>query len=355
MKIILVENLKGTEKLSFDVCDNQGRILIKAGTILTKQHINKLHDHCIFSVKIDGYSDNYLEYKSNLKDEYMESLKNSSLKNIPIMFDKIVNGNFDKPEEYTDNVYSMVDHILEEGSVNTNLFEIKSYDDYTYIHCVDTCIMAVFLGSSLHLPMDTLRDLSVAAILHDIGKTKISNSIITKQGKLTNEEFAIIKNHTLYGEEILSKISSIPQIVVDSVGQHHEKFNGKGYPRELSGDQINIFARIISICDVFTAVSANRSYRNRFNPYDAYELILSSAGTQFDPKLVHCFKDTFSVYPLGCSLILSNGLEGIVIGQNKGFPDRPIVKIFKKFNNDIFAPFELNLLEHINVTVKDVL
>lgn len=355
MKIILVENLRGTEKLSFDVCDNEGRILIKAGTVLSKQHINKLYDHGIFSVKIDGYDNDYLEYKSNLKDEYMESLKHSSLKNMPIMFDKIVNGSFDKPEEYTDNVYSMVDHILEEGSVNTNLFEIKSYDDYTYIHCVDTCIMAVFLGSTLHLPKDQLRDLSVAAILHDIGKTKISNSIITKQGKLTDEEFSIIQSHPIYGEEILRTISSIPSIVIKAVAQHHEKFNGKGYPYGVSGNNINIFARIISICDVFTAVSANRSYRKRFDPYDAYELILSSAGTQFDPTLVNCFKETFSVYPLGCSLILSNGFEGIVIGQNKGFPDRPILKIFKKFHQDIFSPFELNLLEHINVTVKDVI
>ncbi|SHK21871.1 HD-GYP domain, c-di-GMP phosphodiesterase class II (or its inactivated variant) [Hathewaya proteolytica DSM 3090] len=352
MKIVLVDSLKGNEKLSYDVTDPNGAILIKAGTVITNQHIKKLQKNGIYAVRISGYEDAVTNYKEKLKDEYMENLKYSTLKSMPAAFQQIV----ESPKsininQFKNDIFKMVDHILECGSVTTNLFEIKDYDDYTYVHCVDTCIMSIFLGMSAGLGKNEIDDLALAAILHDIGKIKIPNSIINKKGRLTDSEFEIIKTHPSLGEKIVADLPNIPDDVCMAIGQHHERFDGRGYPHGIVGKTIHPYAKIISVCDVFTAVSANRSYRPRFEPFEAYELILSGAGSQFDPKLISRFKDNFAIYPIGSIIRLSNGMSGIVVKQNKGFPDRPVIKIFNMENSTWTGSFDLNLLDNIDVTV----
>ncbi|CAM3802767.1 HD-GYP domain, c-di-GMP phosphodiesterase class II (Or its inactivated variant) [Hathewaya histolytica] len=352
MKLVSVNDLKGSEVLWKHILDYEGKILLSAGTVLNEDHINKLKHNGIYAIKVEENCD--FNFKWKFKDDYMKTLKTSVIKNMPILFDNLVAGNYDDSHKYIEDVYSIVDHIMNQGTVNTNLFDLKHYDDYTYVHCVDTCIMATFLGYTMNLNKSNLRHLAVAAILHDIGKTKVPSSIINKKGRLTNNEFEIIKKHSLYGIQILNSIKKFHPIVIRAVAEHHEKFDGTGYPFGIKGYRISKFARIISICDVFTAVSANRSYRERFNPTDAYELILSSSGTAFDPILVKHFRDTFYIYPLGCRLKLSNGLEGIVIKQNKSFPDRPIVRIISPGYNIYSNSFDMDLLKETAITVVQV-
>lgn len=356
MKTILVSSLKNNEKLSYDITDSNGAILIKAETIITQEHIQRLNDKGIYVIQLPDDNDNnmrVLEYKKQLKDNYMENLKYSALENIPNAFEGIANNSTTNLNPLKNDIFNIVDHVIQEGSITTNLFEIKSFDDYTYVHCIDTCIMSIFLGLACGLKKSELNELALGAVLHDIGKIKIPNDIINKPSKLTDSEFEIIKTHPHHGQILVSDIPGISLDIRSAVGQHHERFDGKGYPRGLQGNRIHPFARIISICDVFTAVSANRSYRPRFQPYDAYELILTGSGSQFDPAIVKQFKDAFSIYPLGCSLNLSNGMSGIVIKQNKGFPDRPIIKIFNEEISTWKGSFELDLLHNMNVTVVD--
>ncbi|WP_142413947.1 HD-GYP domain-containing protein [Hathewaya massiliensis] len=352
MKLVSVNDLNGTEVLWKDILDYEGKVLLSAGTVLNKAHIEKLKNNGIYAIKVEDDYEFNLKWK--FKDEYMNTLKTSVIKNMPILFDNLVDGDYDNSYKYIEDVYSIVDHIIHQGSITTNLFQIKSYDEYTYVHCVDTCIMATFLGYSMNINKANLRNLAVAALLHDIGKTKIPTSIINKKSKLSNNEFEIIKKHPMYGKQILQSMKKIHPDIISGVAEHHERFDGKGYPFGIKGYNICKFARIISICDVFTAVSANRSYRERFSPTDAYELILSCSGTAFDPTLVEHFRKTFFVYPLGCRLKLSNGLEGIVIEQNKFFPDRPIVRIISPDSTVQSNPFDMDLLKETTLTVVQV-
>lgn len=352
MKLVSVNDLTGREVLCKDILDYEGKLLLSAGTILNEDHIKKLKDNGIYTIKIKDDCNFNLSWR--FKDKHMETLKDSLIKNMPTLLDNLVCGNYIDCHKHIEDVYSIVDHIIKQGTITTNLFEIKSYDDYTYVHCVDTCIMATFLGYTLELNKASLRLLAVAAILHDIGKTKIPSYIINKKGQLTNNEFEIIKKHPIYGTQILQSIKKIHPTIIRAVSEHHEKFNGTGYPLRIKGYNISKFARIISICDVFTAVSANRSYRERFNPSDAYELILSSSGTAFDPLLVKHFRKTFFVYPLGYRVKLSNGLEGIVIEQNKTFPDRPIVRIINLEDNISSHLNDIDLLKETTLTIVKV-
>lgn len=144
--------------------------------------------------------------------------------------------------------------------------------------------------------------------------------------------------------------------VIDGVFNHHERYDGSGYPRGLKGNEISQFGRIISICDVFTAVSANRSYRLRFKPNEAYELILSGSGSMFDPDFVDEFRNTFFIYPLGSCVRLSNGVEGYVVKQNKSFPDRPVIRvIYEKDKANSISPYEIDLLQHNDIIIEEVI
>ena len=248
-------------------------------------------------------------------------------------------------------VDDLVEYIQNENYINLNLYEVKLYDDYTYIHSVGTCIMSIFLGVNMKLSKSRLRDLAISSLFHDIGKTKIPNEIINKPDKLTDREFEEIKMHPVYGKEILLNNPLINEEIIGGVIGHHEKYNGTGYPYGLKGDEISEFAKIISICDVFTAITSDRCYRKKFDPREAYELILAETYSSFDPNIIKFFTDTFAVYPLGCPVYLSNNLFGYVVRQNNGFPDKPIVRFVKdKYNNKI-SPYEVDLKNITNLTI----
>ena len=347
MRIVFVKNLNVDEVITKNVLNGDGKILLKAGTKITREHINYLKSSMIVFVYVED------EMLSDVRIDFeMEILKEGVLNKMPRMFDEIVSGNYVESTEALKNVETLVDHIIEEGEVNTNLFEVKTYDDYTYIHSLDTSIMASFLGISLGYDENRLKELSKAAILHDIGKIKGDNELINKSGDLTNEEFSEVKRHAIYGYEILKSAEGISEEIIKGVAEHHERVDGKGYPLGLKGDKISQFAKIISVCDVFTAVSANRCYRDRFDPKEAYELILSGSGTMFDPMIVNKFRETFYVYPLGCHVKLSNNKEGYVVKQNKKFPDRPIIRIIEG-DNQFF--YEFDLLQNTNVVIEEII
>lgn len=350
MKLTFVSNLEGTEVLEKSILSADGKTLLKRGTKLTKESISKLKNHGVFFVYIKYGLTEHLS-----DDEQLNELKGEALKGLPNIFNDLINGDDENLKNSILIVGKLVDHIIESGVVNTNLYEVKAYDNYTYIHSVDTCIMACFIGMSVNLNKNELTELAIAAILHDIGKTKISNTIINKNTPLTNEEFIEIKNHPLYGEEILKASKVLSPRIVEAVLEHHERIDGKGYPYGIAGDLIHTFAKVVSICDVYTAVSANRSYRSRFAPNEAYELILSGSGTMFDPDLVHTFRKTFSIYPLGCYVKLSNGMDGYVIKQNIFFPDKPVVRVVHDSQTkNSQLNYEIDLLTSLNLVIDSV-
>lgn len=350
MKMVFLRDLEVDCIIVKSVYSNEGKLLIKSGTKTTREIINFLRKSMIFFVYVE---DDALD---DIKvDEELDTVKVNALGKMPEVFDNLLTGDKASTEKSIKVIYNLVDYIVADGSTNINLYELKSYDEYTYIHCLDTGIMACFLGKSLGYKGEKLKELSVSGILHDIGKIKISSEIINKKGKLTEEEFEILKLHPRYGKEIIEKYDGFSNDVLSGIYEHHEKYNGTGYIRRLKGDEISEFARIISICDVFTAVSANRSYRKRFNPNEAYELILSESGRSFDPNIVQKFRMTFFVYPLGSCVKLSNGVEGYVVRQNKSFPDKPVIRItYDTVTRQPISPYEVDLLENLNVVIKEV-
>lgn len=352
MKLAFVKSLKGNEVLAKDIFSKDGKVLLKLGTLIS--------DEIITIFKSLGISFVYIE-DTNLDDinddKIFHELKQNSFEKLPVIFNSLTGGDTSSIKNTMDVFYMLFDYIIsKDGIVNNSLFDVKTYDNYTYVHCIDTAIMSIFLGTALNLDKHSLRELGIASLLHDIGKIKIPNDIINKKTPLTNEEFDEIKKHTIYGKEILSNYSIISENILKGIAEHHERVDGKGYPYGLCENEISYIAKIVSLCDVFTAVSAQRSYRDKFNPKEAYELITSSCNANFDAEIVNVFMQTFSVYPLGCCVKLSNNIEGYVVKQNKNFPYKPVIRIL--YNNTIetpIQPYEINLSLYDNLEIISVI
>lgn len=351
MKMVFVRDLGTDVTIGKSIYDSFGKLLVKAGTKTTKENIEFLKRNMIFIIYIE---DDKLE---DVKiDEELDKIKVKTLEKMPGIFSTLCSGDVESAKEAMQSMNNLVDYISAEGDLNINLYELKTYDQYTYIHCIDTGIMACFLGKRMGYNKEKIKSLTISALLHDIGKTKISNELINKKEKLTEEEFETLKLHPEYGKMILEQLGILSGDIVNGVYQHHERYDGTGYPKGLRKSEISEFAKIISICDVFTAVSANRSYRRRFDPNEAYELILSGSGSMFDPNVVEKFRMAFFVYPLGACVKLSNGIEGYVVKQNESFPDKPIIRVTYDINTGKpISPYEINLVEKYNIVISGVI
>lgn len=352
MRLEFINRVKEQEILGKSILSSDGKILLRAGMKLTDSYIKKLRELGVFYIYVE---DERLD-DVQVEDEHLSELKQITMKTMGSLIKNVNNVNKKELKECLNVVENLIEYIIDLGDVNKSLNDIKTFDNYTYVHSLDTCIMTSFLGLSSGFNEASLKDLGIGAILHDVGKTKIPSKILNKEGKLTDEEFKEIKKHPVYGAEILKKNISIPDSIVHMVEQHHERVDGKGYPYGLSGNGISKSAKIICICDVYDAISNDRCYRRKFSPNDAYELILSGSGTSFDMNIVQKFKDTFAIYPLGCRVRISNGEEGYVIRQNKGFPDRPVLRMFYDAEQKSPIPFyEIDLLKNPSLVVEMVI
>jgi HD-GYP domain-containing protein (c-di-GMP phosphodiesterase class II) len=350
MRLEFVKNLKGNEILAKNIISETGETLLKAGLKINLSLIQKLRKYCVFMVYVEDERLSDISRGHDITD-----LKKTTLEIMPNLFNELLEGDRATSTKSIGMVEELIEDVVSKRSININLYEVKAYDNYTYIHCVDTSIMSIYLGTCLNFNHQEIKELGISAILHDIGKIKVANKIINKRGPLSAEEFKEIKKHTIYGKEILERTGAFSNKVIDGVLQHHERVDGTGYPYGLNKNKISDYAKIISVSDVFTAISANRSYRKKFDPKEAYELILGGIGSRFDSDIVENFRKNFAIYPLGCCVKLSNGIEGYVVRQNKSFPDRPVIRVvYESISKQPIQIYEIDLIEKLTIVIESV-
>ena len=218
-------------------------------------------------------------------------------------------------------------HLLENEEVMYNMMSLKNYDDYTYFHSVNVGILSAVIGAHYGMDEYELRILTTAALLHDIGKKFLEIDILNARRALTEEERRIVLQHPKLGYEFLRDNFDFAPEVYLGVLEHHECYNGEGYPMRKSGDEISIYGRIIKLADVYDAMISKRPYRDPMPPADVIEYIMAMNGSEFDPKLVEVFLRWVAVYPAGCEVELSDGRMAVVKHNYQGFVLRPIVKV----------------------------
>lgn len=336
---------------------SNNQILLTINTRLTTNYI--------YNLKKLGFSGIYI--KDDLSEGIeIEEVVNVRLKNETI---KVVKNLFstttDKDSRNKDmaldkvliNIESILDEIITNKHLMINMIDLKSFDDYTFSHSLNVAILSVIIGIQYGLNKKELENLALSALLHDIGKVFIGNEIINKPSKLTSEEFEKIKNHPKLGYDYLKKYYNLNTSILIGALDHHEKFNGTGYPNSYKGEDISLYGRIIAIADVYDALTSERPYRKGMFPSEAIEFIMSNSGEHFDPELVKIFLKKAAPYPIGMCVKLSSGLVGIIVENYEESCLRPKIRVFKKDNLEI-KPFEISLRDdrkYLSTTIKEII
>lgn len=242
-------------------------------------------------------------------------------------------------------VENVLNDILESDNAALNLLNIKNFDDYTYTHSVNVATIALLIGAKLNLSKEDNLKLGVGALMHDLGKIKIPVEILNKSGKLTDEEFAVMKKHPEFTFDIMRNNPDITEIAKEIAAEHHEKVDGSGYPKKLKGKEISYFAKIVAVADVYDALTTNRSYRKAMLPYDAIKIIISGSGTHFDSDIVRTFLRTFSIYPVGSYVRLNTNELAVVKNCDTGNLIKPDILIIKNNEGNDIEPMTVKLTE----------
>ncbi|MCG8570843.1 MAG: HD-GYP domain-containing protein [Spirochaetes bacterium] len=228
-----------------------------------------------------------------------------------------------------ESIYDQLMKLIQENQENIISYMgtfRKKFSSHT-IHEINSTIIALMFAYAKEYSEERTKTLCMASLLHDLGMLKVPDDILNKEGKLTDEEFNLIKSHTIsiYKELKLTKLFT--EEVLTAVVQHHEHYDGSGYPQKLAGEKISDFAKIIAIADAFEAQISARSYRRTKNRYLAMRELMTDVKKSFDPKFFQTFLNTISLYPPGSLVQLNDDSIGLVTGINKEVPMRPLIKI----------------------------
>lgn len=227
--------------------------------------------------------------------------------------------------------YEINNSILRNPNALLCLSQIQDKDKYLLEHSINVGILIGVFARYLGYDRETVHQLVTGGLLHDIGKIKVPYNVLNKPGRLTDEEWVLMRKHVEYGIETLAQTKGIHPISAQICALHHEKLDGSGYPYQLKEDEISVYGRLASVVDIYDAVTATRIYHEGRNPFKAMKLLHELAGTHLDKDLVYSFIRCMSVYPVGSIVELSNGRIGVVITARQGSPDQPVVRTF--FNN----------------------
>jgi putative nucleotidyltransferase with HDIG domain len=251
-------------------------------------------------------------------------------------------------------VQSIVDLILSEELSLLGMTTLKDYDEYTYQHCVNVAILAITMGNRLGLSKQQLSQLGVAGLFHDIGKVRIPNAILSKPGKLSPEEWSVMKTHPIEGVKIIAKLhglSSLAMRAMVTAYEHHLNIDLSGYPRLHRPRSQNLFSRIIAICDCFDAMTAHRSYqKDPFTPYEALHYMTTQLADRFDTTLLKVFIRTVGIYPPGSVVRLNTGEVAVVVFPSTEDVSEPTIKLLRDTEGQACTPERIDL--HTQVAAK---
>jgi HD-GYP domain-containing protein (c-di-GMP phosphodiesterase class II) len=354
MRLVATSSLKENIKLAKPILNESGQILIQQGIPLTTRIINRLIGIGITFVYVQDEATSGLELKQVISEQTRIKSVNIIKNEFVSIADEMKLKKSFNGDRLSKNFSNIITNILNEIKQNKEALSILSdvfiYDNYIFSHSLNVTVYTLGLALELNFTEKQTMEIGLGAILHDVGKMLTPTDILNKPGRLTSEEFEIVKMHTTDGFKLLKDLPNISLLVAHCAFQHHERLNGTGYPRGLTEAEIHLYAKIIGVCDVFDAVTSNRVYRKAMLPHEGLDLLYSGVGTLYSEDMIRAFQKTIAIYPDGLMIGLSDGRKGVVVKQNKELSTRPIIRILREKDTDV-VPYEVDLIKEINVTI----
>jgi putative nucleotidyltransferase with HDIG domain len=321
---------------------SESAFLLQGFTIEKISDLEMLRECCQF-VYVDVSEEEWVEYKPHSKSETVKRTRfaekqnmaselsdanrtyQSAKKHIKSLLSSVQLGQAFSTTDAQSIVSECVNKVIQNPNAILWLTRLKNSDDYTAEHSINVSLLAIALGRHLGMDALELENLGICALLHDVGKMNVADGIVNKPGPLSPEEFSEMSKHAVYGKKLLMERSDIYPGAVDVAYSHHERLDGRGYPRGIDASKISIFTRIVTIVDAYDAMTSDRCYRAGISSLDALRVINKHKGTQFDSDAAQKFIAMIGLYPPGYLMEMKNGEVGIILSHDKGYQLRPKV------------------------------
>lgn len=360
------KELKPDMILAEPIYDIDGKTLFSEGLRLNVKRIERIQnlDKNIVFIEETSYeptkAKNMVHEHSGIfeknaakrKSILLNETRNEASDIVSEMLDTVLDENSIKADKIKIIVERMIDVILIDERIVLNLSNLSAIDDYLLSHSVNVCVLSLVAGVYLGLTQTKLMKLGSGALIHDIGKMLVPQDIYNKPDKLSDEEFRDIQMHTIYGHKILKDTLKFDSEIANIALSHHERMDGLGYPYQLTKHDIPIFAKIVSVADVFDAMTTNRIYCDKVDYYQGVLYLIEHADTQFDIEIVKKFITMVGYYPIGLYVKLNTGDIGQVMNKNMLCP---VVRIVKDSNGQTLQKYyEIDLYKNPGISIIDL-
>lgn len=358
MRLISIDVLKEGMVLGRTIWNEAGHPLLKKDVVINERIIERLQQLNTHYLYIDDKISEGIEVKETVPPD----VRNKAISTIKDSFQSLNGLNTMNASYILDQqskaIVSIVDELLSAITGNDEILTVLTdaylFDEYLYQHSFHVTLYSIAIAKELGYSAEDLRLIGIGALLHDVGKLMVPKEILKKPGRLSHEEFEMMKMHTRYGFDLLRNLHSISLLVAHCAFQHHERIDGSGYPRGLVDFEIHPFAKIIGVADVFDAVTTNRVYREKMLPSQGLAIVEAGSGTIYDARIVNALKRSVVHYPNGLILKLSDGRRGIVSKQNTLDAALPWIRIFEERNELLTATYEINLVDYPTVKIDSI-
>jgi|Deesub1362A_J573_1020465.scaffolds.fasta_scaffold02698_4 putative nucleotidyltransferase with HDIG domain len=340
-----MRNVQEGDVIAKHIFSSNGQPLVTKGVRLSKNIIRRLKSLGIYFVYIeDERFDDVI-----IGDVISEKTRLITLQTIRDVFERVAKGeDFDgfSVRKCADDIY---DEIKYDNDCMINLLNSYSHEDHIYFHSMNTAILSAVTGKNLGMNAYELEELIVGALLHDIGKVFLPGRLLyKKEDSLKGKDRELFEKHTKDGFDVLRKKRELSLKSSAVAHQHHENVDGSGYPRGLKGDSITLYSRIVRAADIYDTLL----YVDKILPHEAVEVLMGLANTHLDAEVVKAFVRNVAIYPNGVTVKLNNGKYGVVIRQNRNFPQRPVIRLIQEEDNSYY---DFDLLTNTTTFIEEVI
>lgn len=397
MKKVKVKSLKGNEILALPIVTDGGTVLIHADVELKPELINRAirlgikslyikdypeevinkenYNHIVISSE-DDYDDVYNEGQdvsdsecADVKNEKKTEYNNKYIENhiykveetainsrtiIKNVLEKHIYRHNSDLKIIGEQAEKIIESVIEEPEVITNITEMRNISTDMYTHCINVCALSTIMALRLKMSEKQVRNISIGAILHDIGLRYIKVPYMNTNETYMNVKDALeYKKHTIFGYSSLQDEGWIPDIAKEIILLHHERIDGKGYPFQHKGDKIKTEVKLVSLCDDFESLISGVG-SPKLKIYEAIEYIKANKGIKYDATITDKLLESVAVYPVGINVITSEGEMGVVVRQNHKFTDRPVIRMLKHADGSQYKDdVEKDLMEYLTLFIVD--